>query len=79
MMNNWCKGCTRNEDGYVHLKCSNCTWNMGRNMDGPFKWDRFVPKNDQAKHPSSYFAPQPKKNKKSGFWDLIVGFTKTFM
>ena len=77
-MHNWCKDCARKEDGYMHIKCNNCVWNIGNEND-PFKWDRFVSSKENARHPSSYFAPVPKKSKKSGFWDFIVSFTKIFI
>lgn len=70
-MAHWCKDCARNQDGYSHLKCENCKWFLGGE---DFKWDRFIPVNDTARHPSSFFPAETKKE--SGLIHRIFGFIK---
>lgn len=74
----WCAGCKRSEDGYRHIKCLNCKWYETTYLEKEkYHWDRFVPKNDAAKHPSSFLTK--KENKKPGILDFFQAFTKIFL
>ena len=70
-MTHWCKDCARNQDGHQHLKCENCKWFLGGD---DFKWDRFIPINDAARHPSSFMPTEIKKE--SGLIHRILGLIK---
>lgn len=69
---NWCIDCAR-KDGHMHLKCRNCKWYIGSGGDD-FKWDRFIPINDAARHPSSFLPTEIKKE--SSLIHRFFGFIK---